>query len=283
MSERRGIRRAWGPALAGLALLFGYTLGRARRIVPTAERQAHQTALSLLQPGEKGAGGYYAAWPEGSRDAAVAEHIEFQYADMEHQADTALSGMWLFLSTELLFFGGLFLLYAVYRIQNPAAFAEASRHAELGIGTLNTVLLLTSSAVFAYGLGCAQSGRNRALFWACIVTAAIGLCFLGLKGQEWMDDFHHHLFPGPDFAIVGQNAGGAKLFWCFYFIATGLHGIHMIIGVGLVCWVARNARAELYSPEYHTPVEVVGLYWSFVDMIWLVLYPTIYLAGGIAP
>ena len=239
----------------------------------------HATALV---EGEAGAGGFRSVWPASSEDGPVAEHIEFQYADMRHQSETAISGMWLFLATELLFFGGLFFLYAIYRHQYPAGTAEASRHAELTIGTINTVLLLTSSAVFSYGLGCAKQGRNRALFWACIVTALIGCAFLGLKIYEWSDDFDKHLFPGPGFAITGPGSDGAQLFWCFYFLATGLHGVHMMVGIGLVGWIAWRARRATFSSSYAVPVEVVGLYWSFVDMVWLVLYPAIYLSGRLA-
>lgn len=289
-SDVRG--RLW-TVLVGILALFAIASrqGPKRRPVIIATRapadpheadsERFRAAQQRLLPGALGTGGYYAMWPKTSRDAAVVSHIAFQFADMEHQSDTALSGMWLFLATELLFFGGLFLLYAIYRGQHPAAIAEASRHAELMIGTINTVLLVTSSAIFAYGLGCARQGRNRALYWASLVTLLIGLTFLALKGLEWMEDFDAHLFPGPGFAIHGQNAGAAQLFWSFYFIATGLHGIHMMVGVCLVGWIAWNARKNVYSPQYQTPVEVVGLYWSFVDMVWLVLYPTIYLAGAI--
>ncbi len=233
-----------------------------------------------LERGEPGSGGYYGTWKTRSQDGAVARHIEFQYAGMEHQSGTALSGMWLFLATEVLFFGGLFLLYMVYRWQYPHGFAVASQRTEVVIGTVNTALLLTSSAVFAWGLGQVRQGRNRRLFWACVLVAALGLAFLALKGVEWTDDLHEHLFPGPGFAITGPDNGAAQLFWLFYFIATGLHGVHMIAGVGLVAWLGWTARQERYSAGYFTPAEVVGLYWSFVDMVWLCLYPLIYLAGG---
>lgn len=277
MSERRMARRL-AALLPGLGLLAGL-----RHLARAGARRgmAREEAPRPLAPGEPGTGGYYAAWDAASDDAAVARHIGFQYAGMRHQADTALSGMWLFLATELLFFGGMFFIYAVYRSAHPAGTAEASRHAELAIGTVNTVLLLTSSAVFSYGLTCARQGRNRALSWASVITAGIGAVFLLLKGYEWMQDFDKHLFPGPGFAIAGPDMGGAELFWCFYFIATALHGLHMAVGIGLVCWIAWTARRGRYSASYHTPVEVVGLYWSFVDMVWLVLYPTIYLAGRI--
>lgn len=278
MSERRMARRIAALLLPGLGLLAG--LRHAAR-AGAGGGARHDKAPRPLAPGEPGTGGYYAAWDAASDDAPAASRIEFQYAGMQHQADTALSGMWLFLATELLFFGALFFVYAVYRSFHPAGTAEASRHAELAIGTINTVLLLTSSAVFSYGLACARQGRNHALSWASIVTAGIGAAFLLLKGYEWMEDFDKHLFPGPGFGIGGPDIGGAQLFWCCCFISTALYGVHLIIGIGLVGWIAWTARRGRYSASYYTPVEVVGLYWSFVDMVWLVLYPTIYLAGRI--
>lgn len=235
-----------------------------------------------LRPGHPGADGYRAAWRADSEDGAVAPLIEFQYSGMRHQAEAAISGMWLFLATEALFFGGLFLLYAVYRFTDPAGIAEGSRHAELLIGTLNTLLLLTSSGVFAFGVGCAEQGRNRALYYAAVVTVLLGAAFLLLKGWEWKLDLDEHLFPGASFSVTGPHRGGAELFWSFYFIATGLHGIHMLVGIGLVTWIALSARSGRYSAAYFTPVEAVGLYWSFVDMVWICLYPVIYLAGRLA-
>jgi cytochrome c oxidase subunit III len=283
MSERMR-----GLMLPGLALLAGLTLGRRSRVatgpaaVPNQE-PACPAKRRALRSGREAAGGFSAGWPAGTQDAAVADHVEFQYANLSHQTETALAGMWLFLATEALFFGGLFFLYAIYRANHPDAVAEASRHAELAIGTINTILLVSSSAVFVYGLGRIQKGRPRALFWACIVTACLGAAFLALKGYEWKLDFDDRLFPGPGFAITGAHAGPAQLFWSFYFIATGLHGLHMIGGIILVGWIAWGARQGRYTADYHTPVEIVGLYWSFVDMVWLLLYPAIYLAGGAGP
>jgi cytochrome c oxidase subunit 3 len=254
----------------------GRTEGRRRPPLGTQRR----SAVLRLRRGEPGSGGYYGAWT-GPGDAEIVRHIEFQYEGMEHQADTALSGMWLFLTTELVFFGGLFLLYMVYRFKHPDGIAEGSRQTDLWIGTVNTVLLLTSSAVFSYGLGRIKAGDNRRLFWASAVTGGLGVAFLLLKEYEWWDDLAKGLFPGPNFAITGPHSGGAKLFWSFYFIGTGLHAIHMIIGVALVAWVAVRARQGRYLAGYFTPVEVVGLYWSFVDMVWLALFPTIYLVDRI--
>lgn len=286
-------RRVWDIVLSGLALLAGFVAGRTCRpatppssglhpaivAVPDQER-ARLTALRNLRPGRGAAGGFFTAWPTGTPDAAVAEHVEFQYAGISHQTETAIAGMWLFLATEALFFGSLFFLYVVYRATQADAIAEASRHAELGIGTINTVILLSSSATYVYGLGRIQAGRSRELFWACVVTACLGLAFLLLKAYEWKLDFDEHLFPGPNFAITGPYAGSAQLFWSFYFIATGLHGLHMIGGIIMVSWIASAARKNHYDSVYHTPVEIVGLYWSFVDMVWLLLYPAIYLASG---
>ena len=232
-----------------------------------------------LRSGEAGAGGYHGVWDAGSKDGPVADHIAFQYAGMDHQSETALSGMWLFLSTELLFFGGLFLIYLIYRSKHPIGFAEASAHSQRLIGTINTLLLLTSSAVFAHGLGRARRGDNRGLFRASVVTLLLGVAFLLLKAWEWKSDFDKHLFPGPGFGLAGADSGGAQLFWSFYFVGTGLHGLHMIAGVALVAWIAIAARRGRYSASYFTPVEGVGLYWSFVDMVWLVLFPAIYLVG----
>jgi len=204
---------------------------------------------------------------------------EMQYASATHQAMTAVDGMWLFLATELLFFGGIFLIWTVYRSLHPAGFAEATGHTNLVIGSINTALLLCSSLSFTLGLSFARRGDNRMLVRLALLTVLLGLGFLGLKGVEWWQDFAAHLFPGAGFGIGGVNAGTAQIFYTLYFIATGLHGAHMIVGICLVGWIAWRARANAFSSSWYTPVEVVGLFWSFVDLIWLILYPLIYLQG----
>ena len=279
MSSRSRSGRRW-LLLPGLGVLAG-TMAALWRPAPR-EAVADAGGQGTLRQGAPAAGGLSASWPAQSADGEVARHIEFQYAGMAHQSEAALAGMWLFLATEVLFFGGLFLLYMVYRGLHPEGVAEASRHSVLWIGTLNTIILLTSSAVFAYGYGCARRGDNHRLFVACLVTAALGTLFLLLKIYEWHLDLDDNLFPGAGFSITGAHRNAASLFWCFYFIGTGLHGIHMIIGVGLVGWIAWAARRQRFSAGYSTPVEAVGLYWSFVDMVWLSLYPLIYLVdrGG---
>ncbi len=211
---------------------------------------------------------------------AYAPH-EFQYASAAHQEGTAVAGMWLFLATELLFFGGLFLAWIYARAANRAGFDAGAAETELWVGTLNTGLLVTSSFVYSVGLAFARVGDNRRLVWCCAGAIGLALAFLALKfGLEWHDDFDKHLFPvGADFRFTGPLEGGARLFYVFYFVATGLHGLHMLAGIGLVGMIAWQARRGAFSPRYHTPVTVVGLYWSFVDMVWLILYPLIYLIG----
>jgi cytochrome c oxidase subunit 3 len=209
----------------------------------------------------------------------VAPHVHFQYSDARHQADSAIAGMWLFLATEVLFFGGLILAWVVSRHWQQAGFDAGARESVLWIGTTNLLLLLTSSFVYSTGLAFIEVGNVRWLIRCCAVTGLLGVAFLALKLLEWHIDLKEHLFPAGDFKLHGDDAGGARMFWTFYFIATGLHALHMLVGIGLVGWIAWRARRLDYSAEWHTPVEVVGLYWSFVDIVWIVLYPLIYLVG----
>lgn len=212
--------------------------------------------------------------------ASIARH-DFQYASASYQAQTAVTGMWLFLATEVLFFGGLILSWIYSRHWNPLGFDAGARETTLWIGTLNTAILITSSFAYAAALVFIRAGNTRRMIQCCIATLALGLAFLALKfGLEWHDDFASHLFPTTsNFKIAGPSAGGARLFFIFYFTSTALHGLHMLIGIALVSWVIRRACRGEFSALYHTPVQVVGLYWSFVNIVWLTLYPLIYLMG----
>jgi len=209
----------------------------------------------------------------------IAPHVHFQYADARHQSDTALAGMWLFLASEVLFFGGLIVAWMFCRHWQPDGFDAGARETVLWIGTINLILLVTSSFVYSTGVAFIEAGDVRRLVQCCLITACIGVLFLGLKFLEWYLDLSEHLFPAGPFKITGGEAGGARLFWSFYFVATGLHAVHMIVGIALVGWVAWQARHRTYSANWYTPVEAVGLYWSFVDIVWIVLYPVIYLVG----
>jgi cytochrome c oxidase subunit 3 len=210
----------------------------------------------------------------------IAPHQHFQYASADHQSETAIAGMWLFLATEVLFFGGLVLVWMFCRHWQQAGFDAGGRETVLSIGTINLALLLTSSFVYSTGLVFIGMDQPRRLIQCCILTAGLGAAFLVLKVWEWAIDIHEHLFPAmAGFKITGPHEGGARLFWSFYFIATSLHALHMIIGIAAVCWIVMQARARRFSAKWSTPVEVVGLYWSFVDIVWIVLYPLIYLIG----
>lgn len=204
----------------------------------------------------------------------------FQYGSADHQSSTAISGMWLFLASEMLFFGVLFLSWIFCRHWNPVGFDTGARQTDLALGTINSVLLLISSATYTAGTRSMEAGKVRGLIVFAGITGVLGVAFIAIKfGLEWHADFARHLFPGPDFSIHGAARAGAQLFFVFYFVATALHGLHMLVGVALLVWIMVRARRGDFSRAYFTPVAVVGLYWSFVDMVWVVLYPLIYLIG----
>jgi cytochrome c oxidase subunit 3 len=202
----------------------------------------------------------------------------FQYANAHHEADAALAGMWLFLATEILFFGPLFLAWIVSRNWDVSGFDQGAKHTNLMLGAINTVLLVTSSFAYSVGLVFAEKGEWRRLRQCCILAWMLGAGFLALKfGVEWREDFARHLFPGPTFSIDGADRSGAQLFFVFYFVGTAVHGAHMIVGLCLVGWIV--ARARNFTARRHVAVTVVGLYWSFVDIVWVFLFPLIYLIG----
>jgi cytochrome c oxidase subunit 3 len=205
---------------------------------------------------------------------------EFQFSDARHQAESSIAGIWLFLATEVLFFGALFLAWIYARHWNEAGFDFASRQTSLPIGLLNTVTLLASSLVFTIGVEFIRRGETRRLIQCCFIAMALGVLFLVLKfGVEWPEDFSRNLFPGEDFSIQGPLRGGAQLFFVFYFFGTAIHGLHMIVGLIVVGWIIRRAWHGEFSTRHHTPVVVVSLYWTFVDVVWLILFPLIYLIG----
>jgi len=209
----------------------------------------------------------------------VGPHTHFQYADADHQAGTAVVGMWLFLASEVMFFGGLIVAWMFCRHWHQPAFDAGAKETVLWIGTLNLFLLITSSFAYSSGLAFAEEGDARRLLRCCLMTMALGSLFLILKGVEWHIDLAEHLFPAGPFKVQGAFEGGARLFWTFYFVATSLHAAHMLVGIGLVGHIAYRARRGDFSDGWVTPVEVVGLYWSFVDIVWIVLFPFIYLIG----
>ena len=205
--------------------------------------------------------------------------LQHHFTSLGQQKDASELGMWLFLVTELLFFGGLFLAYTVYRYLYSSGFAEASRHMDVRLGTINTAVLIISSLTMAMAVHSAALGRRNRLIPFLLVTMLLGATFLGIKAIEYTEHIRHHLFPGPWFHFAGPNARPAELFFSLYFAMTGLHALHMIIGLGLLSVLVIQARKGRYTAEWHTPVEMSGLYWHFVDIVWIFLVPLLYLIG----
>lgn len=202
-----------------------------------------------------------------------------QFVDLDQQQDAASLGMWTFLATEVLFFGGLIALYCAYRTMHPDAFAAAARHTRIAIGAGNTAIMLTSSFLVAWAVWCLRLNEGRVaalLFWS---AAALGVVFLGFKGIEYAIEYREQLVPGLNFSVSGVDAGAQQLFFAFYFVATGLHAIHVAIGVVVLVVIGWRSRARAYSARYHAPATVAGLYWHFVDVVWVVLFALIYLPG----
>lgn len=211
-----------------------------------------------------------------SASSALAE----QFSSPEQQERAATLGIWGFLSTEVLFFGGLFLSYGIYRVTYHNGFAEGSRHLYYWIGTTNTLVLLTSSLFMALAVHSIQDGDNKKLRAFLIATFCFGALFLGLKLFEYYLDTSDHLVPWynfrPDEFVHPHQV---KLFLFLYFAMTGLHAIHMTVGLSALTYLYIKARQNTFSESYHTPVKVIGIYWHFVDIVWVFLYPMLYLIG----
>jgi cytochrome c oxidase subunit 3 len=205
--------------------------------------------------------------------------VSHQFDDAEQQVEASTLGMWAFLATEILFFGGLFLVYTVYRLAYPQAFAEASNHLDVVLGAVNTAVLIGSSLTMVLAVHSARIGSRRGLILFLLATLVLGGIFLGIKGVEYAHKFHEHLVPGADFRFTGADPRHAAIFFSIYFAMTGMHALHMIIGAGLILTLVGMAWRRRFSPEYFTPVEMVGLYWHFVDIVWIFLFPLLYLIG----
>ncbi len=205
---------------------------------------------------------------------------EVQYADLEQQGDTAQLGMWVFLVNETLFFGALIFTYFIYRISYPQDFAIAAKDAVLWCGSVNLAILLTSSLTMVLGVNAAAQGEPRRMVFWLIVTLVLGCAFLGIKGYEYFKDFEDQVVPVVNYMAKPGEGPAGELFWIFYWVATGLHAIHLTSGIGLILYLLlwRIRRGEI-TPAYYAPLEVVAIYWSFVDTVWLFLYPCIYLVG----
>ena len=187
--------------------------------------------------------------------------------------------MWVFLVTEILFFGGLFATYMVYRAWYPHAFTIASHELDATLGTINTVVLIGSSLTMALAVHSAQTGKRTQLLLFLVVTMILGATFLGIKGLEYEHKFVEHHVPGPSFQFEAEYFRAAQIFFSLYFIMTGLHAVHMIIGLGIMTWMLVWSWNGTITPEYASPIEISGLYWHFVDIVWIFLFPLLYLIG----
>lgn len=209
---------------------------------------------------------------------ALAHHFE----NLEQQREASAIGMWVFLITEVMFFGGLFTGYTVYRAYDPVnaiVFAEASRHLDINLGAINTVVLICSSLTMALAVYGSQIGNRRRTLWALTLTMLLGATFLVIKFFEYHHKFEQGLIPGSGFKYDGAHPDKAQLFFSFYFAMTGLHALHMVIGLGILSVLVVMTLRDRFSPEYHSPVELSGLYWHFVDIVWIFLFPLLYLIG----
>ena len=213
--------------------------------------------------------------PDGAHHPRLLHHFE----NLGEQKRASTLGMWVFMANEIMMFGGLFLVYLVYRTSFPAAFRMGSHELDIKLGAINTAVLITSSLTMALAVYSAQKGaRKRIVLWL-LMTVLLGSIFLGIKVVEYAAKFDHQLVPGPHFSFAGPHAPQVEIFFSLYFAMTGLHATHMIIGIPLILFYAWQADRGRFDERYNTPIELIGLYWHFVDIVWIYLFPLLYLIG----
>jgi cytochrome c oxidase subunit 3 len=206
--------------------------------------------------------------------------VQQQFDDPSQQKEAAMLGMWAFIATEVLFFGVLFAAYVVCRWRFPLAFVEGSAHTDFAMGTAETAILLTSGCLAAIALRQIQLDRARQSAILLMITSALGVAFLVLHGMEYHDEFEEGLIPGIRYTQTGPDARGVELFFSLYYVITGFHSLHVLIGVVLLLVMAIRTWRGTFSSAYYTPIEITGLYWSLVDIVWIFVYPAIYLVGS---
>jgi len=208
--------------------------------------------------------------------------LAHQFEDLEQQHEAASFGMWIFLATEVMFFGGLFAGYTIYRNMYLPGFQEGSHMLNVTIGAINTAVLIGSSLTMALAVRAAQMGKRNALVTFLIMTILLGLAFILIKlTMEWRHDYIEGLAPGLNFTHEHLvNPKSVQLFFFFYFTMTGVHAMHMVVGVGILLVMLVQAFRGQYGPDTYNPIEGIGLYWHFVDIVWIFLFPLLYLIGG---
>jgi cytochrome c oxidase subunit 3 len=218
--------------------------------------------------------------PEPTLSGTGLLELREQFATPDQQRETASIGMWVFLITEVMLFGGLFMAYTVYRLSNPQAFDEGSKEMEIILGAVNTAVLICSSFTMALAVHSAETGNRRLLTIFLISTMIIGAIFLGIKFTEYYLHYQDHKVPGFWFEYHGhQNFAKVQMFFVFYFIMTGLHALHMTIGIGMLLVLLYRTLLGSFSASYHTTIDLGGLYWHFIDIVWVFLYAIFYIPG----
>lgn len=205
--------------------------------------------------------------------------VAHQFEDAAQQHEAITLGMWAFLITEVMFFGGLFTAYAIYRMQYPAAFDEGSHLLDIKLGAFNTVVLILSSLTMALAVRASQMAKKNTTLFFLVSTLVLGAIFLGVKAVEYSTKFEHNLIPGHGFHPHGPNPFGMELFYSLYFAMTGMHAIHMIIGAAVLLALIVMTAKDKINARYNSPIEMFGLYWHFVDIVWIFLFPLLYLLG----
>ena len=205
--------------------------------------------------------------------------LEKQFDDPVQQREAATLGMWVFLSTEILFFGVLFASYTICRILYPHGFAAASRETDFLLGTIETAVLLTSSSLIALGVRAIKLDQRKLAAWLLTGTAALGVTFLVMHGFEYRKEYTEHLIPGLNFARGGPYARAIELFFCLYYFITGFHSLHVLVGVCVIGVLAVRVARGAFGPQRFTTLELTALYWHLVDIVWIFVYPLIYLVG----
>ncbi|MDZ7718863.1 MAG: cytochrome c oxidase subunit 3 family protein [Balneolaceae bacterium] len=205
------------------------------------------------------------------------DHLQHHFIDSDQQFDSAKLGMWIFLVTEILFFGGLFCAYIVYRAWYPDLYVQASEELNTLWGAVNTAVLIGSSLTVAMAIRSAQLNQIKGLIYNLYITIALALVFMVIKFFEYSHKFHLGIYPGEYYTYEGIAHEKANIFFSIYYMMTGVHGLHVTIGIGLMIWLVVKAKKGVFHSGYYTPVEITGLYWHLVDIIWIFLFPLLYL------
>lgn len=215
-----------------------------------------------------------------AQSSTVAHHdsnVQHHFVDAGQQFDSAKLGMWVFLVTEILFFGGLFAAYIIFRVMYHDMFVEASVELDTLMGGINTAVLICSSLSFALAIHFIQLNQQKKTIIALVITLLLAATFMVIKYFEWTHKFHLGIYPGKFYNFDGIDDPHVAIFFSLYYLMTGLHGLHVLIGMGIIIWLIVKTAKGRFNDEYFNPIEIAGLYWHLVDIIWIFLFPLFYL------